>query len=291
MLGHKLAQSFRDTFDTWVTVRGRADDYARFELIDPSRFVPGVDVQDFGSVSRALDAVAPDAVINCVGIIKQLPSASDPILNLTVNSLLPHRLQQLCRTTGSRLVHFSTDCVFNGRRGMYTEDDPSDALDLYGRTKFLGETSGPGALTIRSSVIGRELTTAVGLVEWFLAQRGGSARGYTRAIYSGFTTRAMARIVGRILLDHPDLCGTVQVSSTPINKHDLLGLLRTAYGVDVDITPDDSVHIDRSLDSTRFRALAGFSPPSWEEMVAELAADPTPYEEWKGTRPGTVGRV
>jgi dTDP-4-dehydrorhamnose reductase len=253
----------------------------RYELLEPGRIVPGVDVLDFQSVIRAFASVKPDAVINCIGIIKQLPTASDPVLNLTVNSLLPHRLQQLCLASRARLVHFSTDCVFNGRKGMYTEDDPSDAEDLYGRSKFLGETAGPGAVTIRSSVIGRELSTASGLVEWFLAQRGRQVQGYTRAIYSGFTTRAMARIVRLLLTDQRDLCGTVQVSSTPINKHDLLVLLRAAYGASVEIVPDDRVGIDRSLDSARFRALTGVQPPTWAEMIREMAADPTPYEQWR----------
>jgi dTDP-4-dehydrorhamnose reductase len=284
MLGHKLAQRLDDEFDTWVTLRGSADGYRRFALLDASRVVSDVDVQNFDSVIAALALVRPDAVINCIGLIKQVPSASDPILNLTINALLPHRLQQLCRATGARLIHFSTDCVFNGGKGMYTEEDPSDALDLYGRTKFLGETAGPGALTIRSSVIGRELSTESGLVEWCLAQHGGRVQGYTRAIYSGFTTLAMARIVRLILTEFRELSGTVQISSTPITKHELLRLLRTAYKLRLDIEPRDDVQVDRSLDSSRFRALTGFVPPSWTEMIEEMAADPTPYDRWRSAR-------
>jgi len=284
MLGHKLGQRLNDEFDTWVTLRGSAGSYRRFALLDASRVVPGVDVQSFDSVVAALARVRPDAVINCIGLIKQLPSASDPILNLTINALLPHRLQQLCRATGARLIHFSTDCVFSGGKGMYTEEDPSDALDLYGRTKFLGETAGAGALTIRSSVIGRELSTESGLVEWCLARNGGRVQGYTRAIYSGFTTLAMARIVRLILTEHRELSGTVQISSTPITKHELLGLLRTAYKLRLDIEPRDDVQVDRSLDSSRFRAMTGFAPPSWSEMIEEMAADPTPYDRWRSER-------
>jgi dTDP-4-dehydrorhamnose reductase len=284
MLGHKLGQRLSDEFDTWVTLRGSAAGYRRFALLDASRVVPGVDVQSFDSVIAALALIRPDAVINCIGLIKQLPSASDPILSLTINALLPHRLQQLCRATGARLIHFSTDCVFSGGKGMYTEEDPSDALDLYGRTKFLGETAGPGALTIRSSVIGRELSTESSLVEWCLAQHGGRVQGYTRAIYSGFTTLAMARIVRLILTEHRELSGTVQISSAPIAKHELLGLLRTAYKLRLDIEPRDDVQVDRSLDSSRFRALTGFVPPSWTEMIEEMAADPTPYDSWRSAR-------
>ena len=277
MLGHKLVQVLRNEFDVWSSVRGSAAAYASYGLLDANRILAGVDAHDFDTIVKAFAASRPAAVINCVGIIKQRPSASDPVLSLTINSLLPHRLQQLCRATGARLIHFSTDCVFSGRRGSYTEQDPSDAEDLYGRTKFLGETDGAGALTIRSSVVGRELSTTSGLVEWFLSQRGRTVRGYTRAIYSGFTTQRMGSIVRSILLEHPALCGTVQISSDPISKYELLGLLRDAYKVPVQIEPDESVRIDRSLDSSAFRAMAAFTPPSWRQMVEEMASDPTDY--------------
>lgn len=184
-----------------------------------------------------------------------------------------------------RAAHsFQHRLCFQRHSGAYTDEDQSDAADLYGRTKFLGETAGAGAVTIRSSVIGRELQTTSGLVEWFLAQRGRVVTGYTRAIYSGFTTPALTRIVRSILLDHSELCGTVQVSSGPLSKYDLLGLLRKAYGVPVDIVPDDAVEMDRTLDSSRFRALTGFVPPSWPDMIDEMASDPMPYEQWRASR-------
>ena len=226
---------------------------------------------NFDVVTEVMAKVRPQAVINCVGIIKQLAAAKDPFLSVAVNSLLPHRLHRLCQASGARLIHFSTDCVFSGRTGNYTEDDPSDALDLYGRSKFLGETPGEGALTIRSSIIGRELGTASGLVEWFLSQRGRRVEGYTRAIYSGFTTVEMARIVRMILLEHSELSGTLHVSSERISKSDLLMLIRRAYALDVEIVPDDRVQIDRSLDSTRFRGLTRYAPPSWPQMIEEMA--------------------
>jgi dTDP-4-dehydrorhamnose reductase len=282
MLGHKLVQTFQSEFDTWTTLRGPAEAYASYGIFDPAKVVSAIDVLNGDSLVEAFARVRPQAVVNCVGIIKQLPTAHDPVLSLTINSLLPHRLQRLCVAAGARLIHFSTDCVFSGRKGMYTEDDPSDACDLYGRTKFLGETTGPGALTIRSSIIGRELSSASGLVEWFLSQRGRRVEGYTRAIYTGFTTRAMAGIVREVLVNHPNLHGTMQVSSEPIDKYALLRLLRDAYGVDVEIAPSDRVQIDRSLDSTRFRTQTGFAPPSWPSMITDLAADPTPYQAWRG---------
>jgi len=280
MLGHKLVQRFRADFDTWTTVRGTAASLARYGFYDPAKVLGGVDVERFETVVDAVRRVRPDAIVNCVGIIKQLAAATDPVLSLTINSLLPHRLQRLGLETGARVIHLSTDCVFNGRKGMYTEDDPSDAEDLYGRTKFLGETSGPGALTLRTSIIGRELATASGLVEWFLSRRGGRVGGYTRAIYTGFTTEAMAGIVREVLVEHPGLHGTLQVSSEPMTKYDLLRLLNGAFGAGIEIAPDETVRIDRSLDSSRFRALTGFVPPAWDEMVERMAADATPYDEW-----------
>jgi dTDP-4-dehydrorhamnose reductase len=271
MLGHTLVETFRQQFETWCTLRGAVSRYDQYGLFDPDRTLGGVDVLNFDVVTEVMAKVRPQAVINCIGIIKQLAAAKDPFLSIAVNSLLPHRLHRLCQASGARLIHFSTDCVFSGRTGNYTEDDASDALDLYGRSKFLGETLGEGALTIRSSIIGRELGTASGLVEWFLSQRGRRVEGYTGAIYSGFTTQEMARIVRMILLEHRELSGTLQVSSERISKYDLLMLLRDAYDVDVEIVPDGRVQIDRSLDSARFRHLTGYAPPPWPQMIKEMA--------------------
>ena len=271
MLGHQLVAALKTDFEVWATLRGSAPASAPDGLFDPDRTLGSIDVLHFDAVTGVIANVRPDAVINCIGIIKQLAAAKDPFLSVSINSLLPHRLHRLCRATGAYLIHFSTDCVFSGRKGGYTEDDPADALDLYGRSKFLGETVGEGALTIRSSIIGHELGSASGLVEWFLSQRGKRVEGYRGAIFSGFTTHEMARIVRTVLTQHQGLSGTLQVSSEPINKYDLLMLMRQAYGVDVEIVPDDTVQIDRSLDSTRFRRLTGFAPPSWPQMIQEMA--------------------
>jgi dTDP-4-dehydrorhamnose reductase len=281
MLGHKLAQQCADRFDTSVTFRGSAIDFAHGTLFDHVRTLSHVDATSFDSLLRSVVAVKPDAVVNCIGIIKQLASASDPILSLETNSLLPHRLARLCSAVGARLIHISTDCVFSGSRGRYTEDDISDAQDLYGRTKFLGEVSGEGALTLRTSIIGRELRTTSGLVEWFLAQRGKRVQGWTRAIYTGFPTIVLARIIADILEQHRNFHGLYQVASAPINKYELLGLIRDAYDVDVEIEPTDGVAIDRSLDGTRFGEASGIQSPTWPKMVREMAGDPTPYDEWR----------
>lgn len=284
MLGHKLWQVLRERFDTWVTVRSGYPAYARYDLFDPEHTVGGVDVFDFDTVMRAVATVHPEVVVNAVGIIKQLPTAKDPIVSLTVNSLFPHRLAVLCQAAGARLIHISTDCVFSGRKGMYTEDDAPDAEDLYGRSKLLGEVSSPCCLTLRTSIIGRELESANGLVEWFLSNQGGRVQGYTNAIYTGFPTLVLAQIIADVIERHPDLSGLYHVSSEPISKYELLCLLHDAYRVSTEIEPFSDVRIDRSLDSSRFRTATGFTPLPWPDMVRAMATDPTPYETWRQPR-------
>lgn len=284
MLGHKLWQNFQSQYETWVTVRSNYRDYERYHLFSGERMLGGVEVFDMDSVTRAVATVRPEVVINCIGVIKQLPTAKDPLISLTINSLFPHRLANLCRAAGARLLHISTDCVFSGRVGNYTEASLSDAEDLYGRSKYLGEVSGPGCLTLRTSIIGRELNTTSGLVEWFFGQRGRTVPGYTRAIYTGLTTLALARVITRVLEQHWDLSGVYHVSSEPISKYDLLLRLRDAAQLSIDIQPADAVAIDRSLDSARFRAETGWQPPSWSNMIDELVADVTPYDLWRTTK-------
>jgi dTDP-4-dehydrorhamnose reductase len=284
MLGHKLTQLYRDRYETWTTLRSSYRAYEHYGIFDPQRTLEGVDAFDFNSIIRTMGQVRPDAVINCVGIIKQLKTAKDPIISLSINSLFPHQLANLCRASGARLIHISTDCVFNGRKGMYTEEDPSDAEDLYGRSKFLGETSEDGALTLRTSIIGRELQTTSGLVEWFLSNEGGHVKGFSRAIYTGFSTLALSRIISDVLEKHPELSGTWQVSSDPIDKYKLLLLLREAYGANIEIEKDEEFVLDRSLDSSKFRKATGFLPPSWSQIVSDMAQDSAPYPHWRSQR-------
>ncbi len=281
MLGHKLWQVYRQRFETWGTVRSNYQEYARYGFFDPERLLGGVDASDFYTIVRAFETAQPTVVVNAIGIIKQLPAAKDPIVSLTVNSLLPHRLAKLCQATDARLIHISTDCVFSGRKGMYTEEDVPDPTDLYDWSKLLGEVSGPNCLSLRISFIGRELETANGLVEWFLSNRGRCVQGYTNAIFSGFPTLIMAGIIADVIERHADLSGVYHVSSESISKYQLLCLLRDTYQIPVEIEPSPHITVDRSLDSSRFRAATRYLPPSWREMVQTMASDPTPYEAWR----------
>lgn len=283
MLGHKVWQTFRDRFETWVTVRD-ARPFAHTGLFESPRVAYGATAEEFNTVEKAVSAARPDVVINCVGIVKQLKAASDPIPSIVVNSLFPHRLAALARSTGARLIHVSTDCVFAGSRGHYAEQDPPDAYDLYGRSKLLGEVSGSGCLTVRTSIIGRELAATTGLVEWLLAQRGRQVKGFTHAAFSGLTTAALARLLSEVIEHHAALEGVYHVAAAPITKYDLLHRLNDAYGAGVEIEPSDSLRIDRSLDGAAFTRATGLRAPGWPEMVAELANDPTPYEEWRRRR-------
>ena len=281
MLGHKLWQVLRGDMETFVTVRGDFDGYRRYDLFDRSRTFPGTDASDLDAITRVIAVIAPDVVVNCIGIIKQVSAAQDPLTSIAINSLFPHRLANVCRAARARLIHISTDCVFSGRKGHYSEDDVSDAEDLYGRSKFLGEVSTPGCLTLRTSIIGREMRSTTGLVEWFLANRGGTVAGYTNAIFSGLTTLELSRLIREIITRHQQLSGLYQVSVDPIRKFDLLALLNDAYRTQTEIRPDETVRIDRSLNSSRFRTATGYDPPKWDQLVSAMNADPTPYDRWR----------
>ena len=285
MLGHKVFQVLSDRFDTVATFLdpdGAWRTFPQYEGLPAERLLGGVDALRFETVVAAVERSRPDVVVNCVGIIKQLREASDPILTITLNSLLPHRLAELCSRVGARLVHPSTDCVFSGRKGApYSEDDLPDPVDLYGRSKLLGEVDLPDCLTIRTSIFGRDFLKQDALLEWFLSNRGGRVRGYRNAVYSGFPTQVLARIIADLLPAQPTLGGLVQIASAPISKYHLLVMLRDAMDLDIEVEPYDDPPCDRSLSAARFVAVTDYRIPTWEEMVAEVAADPTPYDEWR----------
>ena len=227
------------------------------------------DATDLDSVVSLFAKLRPDMVINCVGLVKQLSEVDDPLVALPINALFPHRLARLCAASGARLVHLSTDCVFSGAKGMYVETDFSDAKDLYGRSKYLGEVDYPNAITLRTSIIGHELDGARSLIGWFMSQNG-PVKGYRKAIFSGLPTVVVARVIRDYVLPRPDLHGLFHLSADPINKYDLLKLVARVYGKEIDIEPDDQLVIDRSLDSSRFRSETGFRPASWPELIRDM---------------------
>lgn len=258
--------------DSEHEVFGSARSSSALRYFDESlarQIVTGVDVESHDSLVRTFGAVQPDVVINCIGLVKQLSDANDPLQAVPINSLLPHRLAALCKVASARLVHISTDCVFSGAKGGYLESDFPDAYDLYGRSKLLGEVDYPHAITLRTSIIGHELAGARSLLCWFLAQQG-PVKGFTKAVFSGLPTNELARVIRDVVLPKPELHGLYHVASKPIDKYSLLGLVADVYGKAIEIVPDDSLIIDRSLSAERFRMATGYVAPEWPELVQKM---------------------
>lgn len=281
MLGHKLTQVFEKEFDVWATVRNKN----RFggTIYHKTKIIEDTDVEAIEAVEKIVGELKPDVIVNAVGIIKQLPTAKNVIKTLRVNSIFPHQLSETASAHGARLITISTDCVFSGKKGKYIETDVSDAEDLYGKSKNLGEVAGENCLTLRTSIIGRELNTAHSLIEWFLSNAGKTVKGYTNAIYSGFPTVVLAEIIADLIKNRPRLEGLFHVSSEPISKFELLNLVNRAYRAEVNIEPFDDFYIDRSLDSSKFRRAVGFAPPGWGEMIERMAADNEIYKIYRNT--------
>jgi dTDP-4-dehydrorhamnose reductase len=276
MLGHKMFQRLRHRFPgTYCTIHGSREAERKFCDFQNGRVVERFDATDFASLERFLLAKRPRVIVNCIGIIKQRAAAKDAVASITVNSLLPHKLAENCRQWGGRLIHFSTDCVFSGSRGGYREEDFADAEDLYGRTKSLGEVTADNTLTLRTSIIGREVVHFTSLLEWFLSQNHGKVKGYKKAFYSGVTTNWLAEVVSNLIETRPDLSGLYQITGPTISKFDLLCVLREAYDLDIEILPDDEFWCDRSMVGEKFERATGYVCPPWRELAAQLAEDAT----------------
>lgn len=273
MLGSSAYRLFASSKGISVTGTARSvRDLGALPRHDNATIVGGIDAADTDAVISIIAKEKPDVVINCVGIIKQLAASKDALASIAINSLFPHRLAQLCAAANARLIQISTDCVFSGNRGGYRETDLPDARDLYGRSKLLGEVDYPHAITLRTSIIGHELGRSVSLIDWFLNQPGPKVSGYRRAIYTGFPTVELARIMRDLVIPNPALHGLYHVSSRPISKFELLGLVGNIYGKQIEIIPDDSVTIDRSLDGSRFEQETGYSAPPWRDLVSQMHA-------------------
>jgi len=270
MLGNAVARymSRIDQFDVHALIRG-AEIFLPASDLALMSVHPNCDVLDSGLLGTVYSSLRPQITINCVGIVKQLSKANDALTAIPINSLLPHELARLSAGVDGRLIHISTDCVFSGRTGGYTEESAPDAFDLYGRSKLLGEVDYENSITLRTSIIGRELQTKHGLVDWFLSQHG-PVKGYKNAIFSGIPTVELARVISEFVVPNASMHGVYHVSADPIAKFDLLHMLASVYKKDVKIIPDNSIRIDRSLDSAKFRNLTGYSPPSWATLIEEM---------------------
>jgi dTDP-4-dehydrorhamnose reductase len=267
MLGNAMVRVLNENsaLEVFGTVRsGGAGQFFTPDIAE--RLIAGIDVEQHDALVKLFARIRPDVVVNCIGLVKQLADAEDPLVALPLNAMLPHRLARLCELAGARLVHMSTDCVFSGKKGGYRESDSPDAEDVYGRSKLLGEVAYPHAITLRTSIIGHELQSAHGLVGWFLSQEK-QCKGYTKAIFSGFPTVVLAQIVRDVILPRADLSGVYHVAAHPISKYDLLKLIADVYGKTIEIVPDDKLAIDRSLNADRFNEATGYVAPEWRELI------------------------
>lgn len=267
MLGNAVFRVMREDAELEVfgTVRSNnAPNLFSAELA--KNIITSCDVDDYDALVELFLKHQPELVVNCIGLIKQLADADDPLITLPINAMLPHRLANLCKLVDARLIHMSTDCVFSGSKGNYKETDVSDAVDLYGKSKYLGEVGYPNSITLRTSIIGHELGSTNGLIEWFLSQEN-SCRGFRRAIFSGLPTVVLAKIIRDFVVPKKDLIGVYHVAAKPISKYDLLKLVAEIYGKKIDIIPDDELEIDRSLNAERFNLITGYTPPDWPELI------------------------
>ncbi|MBL8278855.1 MAG: SDR family oxidoreductase [Pelomonas sp.] len=273
MLGNAVLRWFANdpAYEVIGSVR-RADTVSTLQERAPAaQLVTGGDACDLPALRRLFDHVQPDVVINCIGVVKQLAGAEAPAVAIPINALLPHRLAKLSQVRGARLIHISTDCVFSGARGGYSEEDLPDADDLYGRSKLMGEVDYENAVTLRTSIIGHELGTSHALLGWFLAQ-GGTVSGFTNAIFSALSTVELARVIQQFVLPSRDLHGTYHVAGPAISKHDLLHVVARAYGRNTPIVAEPLPVLDRSLNGSRFKAATGYAAPAWDELVAQMHA-------------------
>jgi dTDP-4-dehydrorhamnose reductase len=269
MLGRTLFSFFHHHSD--CDVRGTVRDLSRCVSMTTEQRTSIIDGVDAFSPDTWASAIAwqPDVVINCIGIVKQSDAMQDPIQAITVNTLLPHQWAALCQKQGARFIHFSTDCVFLGTQGLYAEKDLTDAVDLYGRSKAMGEPKGDHVVTLRTSIIGHECGRRQGLIDWFLSQKG-SVKGFDKAIFSGFPTIEIASILCDYVLPYEDLSGTFHVASEPINKFDLLTLVAKLYDHDIMIQRDSQLVLDRSLSGNCFSETTGYKPPVWQSLVSKM---------------------
>jgi dTDP-4-dehydrorhamnose reductase len=269
MLGHQLLNSFKEKFEVKVTLRKNLNDYIQYKIFTQENCFDNVDVRDFEKLTSILENFKPNVLINAVGIVKQRKDSKEIIPSIEINALLPHKLSFECMKHNTRVIHISTDCVFSGKTGMYDEKSFADADDIYGRTKFLGELSLNNCLTLRTSIIGRELSRHKSLLDWFLAQNE-PIKGFKNAIFSGFTTIELARIIEMMIIKYPEASGTYNVSSEPINKYDLLKMISELLNHKIEIVPDEAFFCNRSLSSNLFRKSFNYTPPSWLSMISEL---------------------
>lgn len=273
MLGHIVLRKLSHLYQVWGTMRSTKEMHPVFPLKYQKKIITNVDALQIHTVRNVILDLKPYVVINCIGIIKQLKEAQDTALSIRINSLFPLQLEKICSENAVRMIHYSTDCVFDGMKGNYIENDNANATDIYGRAKFLGEIrDSQNVLTLRTSIIGHELKSRFSLLEWFLAQEK-IVKGFTNAIYTGLTTIEISKIISEKVIPNTELHGTYQLASAPINKCQLLNLVKEIYNKNIEIQPDDSFFCDRSMLGKKFATRTNYQSPSWRTLITEMQKD------------------
>lgn len=284
-LGHKLWQYLPSKFpNTFVSIRKPKAYYKKCDLFNGPNVIDNFDLQDFDKLYSVFNTINPSIIINCTGITPRRQEAKSVLSSVYINGVLPSIITNWCSKNNSHLIHFSTNCVFDGVVGNYVESDvPNiyDTTDIYGFTKSIGEVKSDCALVIRSSFIGREIFGGTELLEWFLSQEGKKVNGFCNALFTGLTTNQFSILIGDIIEKFKYLNGIYHVSSETISKYELLLLMKEAYKIDIDIEPDYTFTCKRNLNGDKFVKDTGFLCPSWHQMMFEMAADKTPYNQWR----------
>lgn len=273
MIGHQMWMMAQKYYNAFAFIRKSKSHYDNWNLFNSKNVIDGVNVTDFSLVESKLIKIKPDVVINCTGITIRKKEIQDLNYTLNVNSLFPQKLAKWCQNQGVRLIHFSTDCVFSGKKGYYAESDIPDATDHYGTTKFLGEVIGDKILTLRIPVIGRELEGKTELLEWVLRQKNQKIKGYSRALYSGMTVHQASKEIYKLIESTTILGGLYHISTPPISKYDLIHKINQIYKLNIQIDKEDTHITNKVLISEKYQQITGFSAPSWEIMLEEALAE------------------
>jgi dTDP-4-dehydrorhamnose reductase len=275
MIGHKIYQVLKSYFiETWVSLRYNKSCYEKFDFFDLNKILYNIDLVNLENLSNHLNILNPDIIINAAGITIRRGVNNELSKTIRLNSVLPHFLEEWgTASIGTRIIHLSTDCVFSGESGNYSESSFTDAKDMYGRTKALGELNGSSSLTLRSSMIGREIDNNTELLEWFLKNNNKEIKGYSNALYSGITTLQMALFIKDIILSFPTLTGIINIASNPISKYDLLILLNKHFNNQSKILKDETYVSKKNLNAQKFYSITNFNIPDWENMIKDLKQD------------------
>lgn len=271
LIGSYVFKECSKKFNTFGTLRKSKKEYEEITLFKKKKIIYNIDILNFNSLLAILNDFKPDFIINCIGITKRKINKNiDKVIE--VNSLYPHKLANWGLKNNSKVVHFSTDCVFNGLKGNYDENSPTDAFDIYGKTKALGEINYKHTLTIRSSFIGAELYDKTELLEWVFSKNGKKINGFKKTMYSGVSTLFLAKFIVKIINENISLSGLYNLApQKPISKYDLICIIKEKFKLKLEIIPDNEIIHNPTLNGTKLRSKLNFKIPTWDTMLNNLS--------------------